>query len=536
MSADKKSSIAKKIIWLAIIAILLVIGIFGKQKFDEVQTRKRYDAFLDEAKTFIEKREFSRASDSIKFANDVLPGLPEAETMQSSLDTAIEVDLLEKRLLVNLQKKEWASVEKDLESLKKLSPGNVKIVEGKTAMERGKRLQQIELLEAKLAMAESEGRLYEVLANVEKLYALEPTHEKAEEWKRKQESTKSEISKREARAKVVFEQAKTLDLGSYDEQLIYLAEQATQLSNNADYKAFYDKVQAYPRTIRFPQEFLTLQKAIDVAREHDVIQLSPGEYLAPIVINKQVTLKGSAEKPVILHRPAKEGAVVFVTAQGTLTAKNLMFKHSESSADLATYSAVSVEGKATFESCLFYESAGHGLHVVNGGDAVVLSCRAESNRWDGFSIEGKGSKATIKTSITAKNKHHGVDAWKGGKVELVDSISELNFKSGLVALTGGQITTSGSTSRKNIHSGLYVAKQGNVSLRGCELSDNKLGGAYGDQSKSVDIAGCKVERNKVAGIILTKGTTWTGLDTVMYIDNQGKDLWDSAVFKPKTSQ
>ena len=527
-------------ITIFIVALVVVIlgggGYFVFLEFQEAQILKKSNTFLSEAESFIENKKFDRAQESIQQAEAVLPNRPEISALQKELERSIKVASLEKELVATLQRRAWPRSTEIVTELESVDPENVAILPAKETIKVGILDQTREALEVKLGEAQASLQLPEIVKFSEELITLDPTHSNSSVWKTALKEAQTEIKVRNEKALTLYKQAKALDQGIYNEQMLTLATEAKELSKTTEITTFYNKVYAYPRTINYPQDYATLQEAVDIARPFDSIKIAPGEYYSPIIVNKEVTLVGDPEKAVIVHCSGKEGAALFVGPEGNVIASSLMFKHSVSASDDQSYSTVVVNGQAKFTSCLFFQSSGHGLHVVDGGKVSIESCRSESNRWDGYAVQGAGSSATIKKSVASKNRQNGLDAWDSGSIEFLDSITEINRQSGAVSLTKGNISFNGSTARSNDHAGFYIANKGTATILNSELSSNRLGGAYGDQSGDVSVSKCKVLKNQIAGIVLTSGTNWDLSDSIEYEGNVGKELWENAVFQTITPE
>ncbi len=524
----KKGGVGKII---ALIFILIGGLIIGKIQWDKYATKKRANSYLNEAKSFIEKRRFKEATEAIALAEETLPGRPENKSVEEALELEQKVDSLEKSLSVSLSNRDWAKSDKILSNLMLVDSENDKIAPSNAEVAEGRLNDKRDELETALVKANNEDDAEAMLRLSDELITLDPTNEKAATWKQTRSAMEVEVIKRRKKARQIFEQAKELDTGEYNGEVLFLANQAKELTSDPVYQAFFDKVNSYPRTLLYPGKYPTIQETINAARPIDIVQLKEGNYNSPVVINKKVTILGVEGRPVIIHCSGASGAALYVSPEGELEAEHVMFKHTDTkNEEGSAYSVVIVSGKASFTSCLFFESAGHGIHVRDGGIVSLLACRSEANTWDGYAVSGKGSLAKIDASISTKNLHHGIDAWDEGAISFKDSISEFNLKSGTVATKNGSLSIIGSTIRSNTHAGLYVTEGGNAKVVKSEFSNNELAGGYGRNSGSVTIYGAKVLRNSIAGIVLYKGTTWQGLDSVIFEGNENKDVWGGADF------
>ena len=486
---------------------------------------------LEEAEIFIEKRKFERAKECLTVAREYKPESNEISRMETELNDAQVVHLYEKELTEALQSKNWDEVNEAARSLMERSPDHPQIAAAQAEVRAGRHRDELTRLVNELSSANKDDRYKDVLALTTKLKRHDPQNPLVTRWDEMIENASAEIAVGEKKAKQFHQQALLVDKGVYTPELFSLANRAKKLSDKTVYAEFFDKVSNYPRIIRYPNEYASLQEAIDIARPIDTIQISQGAYHAPVRIDSEVTIVGEEGQSIILHSSGKASPVIYVSRNGKLTVKSILFKHVEAITDEQAYSTIVVEGEANFNSCAIYQSSGHGVHVLNGGKVAIQSCRLEANRWDGVAVSGLNSLATLKSSVVSKNKHNGIDAWDGGSIEFIDSFSESNSQSGAYVSQRGKLKISGSTIRLNEHTGLYVAKGGNADVKGSEVSSNRLAGAYGTKSGLVTIEGLRVTENSEAGIVLTKDTSWRGLETVVYEGNGGKTLWEGAEFE-----
>lgn len=83
--------------------------------------------------------------------------------------------------------------------------------------------------------------------------------------------------------------------------------------------------------LRVPQDFSTIQAAVDAAPEGATILIGPGTYRESITITKSLTLEGSGIDSTFLHSPVSENPVLTVQAPGravTLRVRQLAVRSS----------------------------------------------------------------------------------------------------------------------------------------------------------------------------------------------------------------
>lgn len=517
--------------------LLLLIGggyafyeLAGKNMYAEWEKKQKVGNYIQSARSFIEDRNFTYAEGTLEDIKELTPEHAELEELEEQLVKAKLINHSEQELAASLQSKDWARVKTAIEDLKDRQRDHPQIQIAKDEMKVGMHQDRLIELQDKLTKAQKSNNLQTQIEVTKDLIKHDPENPIASRWQEINQRAKDEISESEKKAKVIYEQALLVDKGVYSTELFNLAQKAKLLSTKPVYHDFFEKVSKYPRIIRYPNEYSNLQDAIDTARPIDTIQIAEGSFHAPVKIDKEVYLLGVSEKST-LHATGKNSPVIHVTKNGKLTAKNILIKHVDEGESDTAYSAIVVEGEANLESCVVFQSVGHGIHVLNEGKLVAKSVRVEANRWSGVVATGSRSLAALTDCVVTRNGHNGIDAWDTGRIEFYNCFSDANSYSGAVATMRGTLKITNSTITNNKHTGLYLTQGGNADMRSSELTGNSLAGGYGSESGTVTLQEVKVIRNSVAGIVLTKNTSWQGVDELSFTDNDGQKVWKDAEFR-----
>ncbi len=343
---------------------------------------------------------------------------------------------------------------------------------------------------------------------IQKMVEAEPQSETALAWKVTAElGIKTEIeNKREATQ--LYQQALALDQGVYNPQLLDRIDRAKKLApDDSSILALYEKVASYGRTIRVPQEFPDLQKALDGARDHDRVVLEPGTYVGSFSIKAAVILE-AASGEVILSCAAESGPALTIhkVAQGAKIS-GLQFHHTTLLADAERYSTVLVSGaKASFDRCRFYRAAGHGMAVIQGGDVSVDQCRFEENGWDGISVQDAQSHAQIRNSVFVGNIHHGIEVWNQAAAVVESNRCADNCLNGILIDTTAVVTVQTNQLNGNREYGIFIRTASGGSVAGNRIANNLLGGmAIAPSAKAVSCQQNVFGKNEGAALLLGKG-------------------------------
>lgn len=137
---------------------------------------------------------------------------------------------------------------------------------------------------------------------------------------------------------------------------------------------------------RVPQDFETIQEAVNAAADNDRIVISSGRYIENVTVTKNgLTFIG---KKVILDGTlidGSEGTTLNITGD-RITIDGLAFVNG------GTQIAITGD-RATIRKCTFRNGSGNGVYV-SGADAVVDRCVVTAPESDGISISGANAKVT----------------------------------------------------------------------------------------------------------------------------------------------
>jgi len=145
-------------------------------------------------------------------------------------------------------------------------------------------------------------------------------------------------------------------------------------------------VKASPDTIRVPQDYQTIQEAINQANPGDTIQVSSGTYHENIFINKTLTLIGEDKTNTILIGPGCGSTVI----QANLTTVNISgftIQNGTNGITLEKCNSSTIQ-----ENILVRNSIGIWLHYSNSN---TISDNILSDDWCGIQLCGHSSKNTI---------------------------------------------------------------------------------------------------------------------------------------------
>ncbi len=323
-----------------------------------------------------------------------------------------------------------------------------------------------------------------------------------------------------AMAMSLLAQAADRDHGEFDQQALdWLREAASLAPENAEIAAKLEAMASYTRTLRIPGDYATPAEALAVARDRDRVVLTEQTWKGPLVINTAVDLQGEGSTKTIVECPATEDSAITIgpDAKGARIT-GIGFRHESF---LVTgsdrFSAALVRGgTATFTDCAFSDASGHGLVVIEHGEAVANRCHFSGNGWNGVAAIGTGCKLEVRDSESTGNFEHGIESWDGAAVTLVNNRCEANSRNGIHTDNGAAAAIiKGNQLIANREFGLVLDSAGSGKISGNTARANLLGGfVIRAAAAKLPVTGNRATLNQGPGLVLE-----SGLSAASYAEN-----------------
>ena len=301
------------------------------------------------------------------------------------------------------------------------------------------------------------------------------------------------------------------DEGKFDQQALdWLREAAALDPGNDEVAVRLEKMASYTRTIKIPGDFETPAEALALARDRDRIVLAEGTWKGPLFINTAVEIQGAGPGKTVIECPAAEGSPVTISpdAKG-VRITGVGFRHETFLVDGSERFAAALVrgGVATFVDCRFTDASGHGLAVIEQGQAIANRCRFADNGWNGAAALGAGSLMEIRDSESLGNFEHGIESWDGAAVILVNNRCEGNSRNGIHADNGlASATIQGNQLIGNREFGLVLGSAGAGIVTGNTARSNLLGGfVVRGAATGIRVLGNQATLNKGPGLVLEAG-------------------------------
>jgi nitrous oxidase accessory protein len=173
--------------------------------------------------------------------------------------------------------------------------------------------------------------------------------------------------------------------------LICLCEAATELA--------VEEVASLEHVIKVPDDFRSIQEAVDEAQEGDTVEVYPGTYLEHILVNKSVSVSGTSGENVVVDGGGAGAA--FSVVGSNIHVAQFTIRNS--------YTGIYVKGSNLCSvSGIWVEDCNYGIRVSDSSNCTILENRVEES-YPGYGINANASHSIlIENNSVSKNHFDGI--------------------------------------------------------------------------------------------------------------------------------
>lgn len=216
------------------------------------------------------------------------------------------------------------------------------------------------------------------------------------------------------------------------------------LSSTTIQPQFLMKVGASSETIRVPENYPTIQEAIDNANEGDTIYIEAGTYYENVVVNKTLSLVGEDRDTTIIHGNSF-GNVVTVTVDN-VEIENLNIQHSG-------YLCV-------------------GVFLDNITNSIIQdNCLYDND--EGFRLENCSNISIVNNTVLDQDSL-GIVIDSSSDISIIGNIVNNSRGSGIVIFDSDNVLVIGNSANNNHGDGIYLNAP-NSSVVGNQANNNYMG-------------------------------------------------------------
>ena len=242
------------------------------------------------------------------------------------------------------------------------------------------------------------------------------------------------------------------------------------------------------QTVRVPEDYATVQEAIDAVAPHGTVTIGAGQYAEGLTLWKPVTLRGQDAEKTTLRPTAGRivgGSVLCdvetVTIEGMklvdgwwLAGRQHALRDLHVGSRSGTGLVLAENARGVFEALLVSSVGGPGLLVKGHAVADLRNCTFAGNI-TGIRVEGQGF------------------------VDVEACRFEENRVVGLVFLGESELNVIRSSSFTRSHMGILQQYDGSVLVEHCVFEDSKLSGIYGETG-TIELDSCAFRGSDVSAI------------------------------------
>jgi nitrous oxidase accessory protein NosD len=257
-------------------------------------------------------------------------------------------------------------------------------------------------------------------------------------------------------------------------------------------------------TITVPDDFATIQEAIDNAMDYDTLFIKDGLYIESVVVDRPLTLIGESQAGTVIESNDPYGVLIVanrvslssVTVQGTAFGAGLTLQASNC-----------VIEDVTVKDWLW------GLWIYRAYHNVVRNVQCLNNSWQGVLVEE--ADETLLQDVTCKDNNDGIHIRAAVDTTLEDCTMIENRVHGLLvqrlydSYETEDVTVLDCIMSNNSGNGGDFSDTDGVTVEGCVIEDNAWSAIRFDRCNDVVVRGCQV-RNFVQLGISFQGDGSTG--------------------------
>jgi nitrous oxidase accessory protein len=234
-----------------------------------------------------------------------------------------------------------------------------------------------------------------------------------------------------------------------------------------------EAVKAQPKTIIVPDDFATIQEAINNSSKGDTVFVKSGIYNDLALINKSISFIGENKDTTIIDSIGIESRVYIEANDVTVT--GFTIKNADSHGIRL--------GLIHFEADSIYQPI--GCKIV--GNNLI-------NNFEGINVRG-GSEHIISENNITGSRSHGIIMSSSKSIISKNNISN-NLESGIIVDSCSKVMIKGNKIKGN-HFGLILRWDGSFYVYGNNITDNRAGIQFGEGCNNSSISKNNVIRNEI---------------------------------------
>jgi len=285
------------------------------------------------------------------------------------------------------------------------------------------------------------------------------------------------------------------------------------------------------RTLVVPDEFETIQAAVDAAAAGDTVLVRQGRYTEHVVLKTGICLRGEGRERTVLQMVPGKAEILLAPGCAWGSIEDLQVDGTGGK-ELDGWIPDGLHLRSSslrITGCLLHSCLGCGLYASDPESRpYVRDCTVEKNAQDGICFRETGGGLIVEC-ISRSNGAVGIQVRQSkGEVVVRDCLCEQDAHAGIAACGGSTATLVSNVCRDNEAHGILAWDEGTtLVLEGNTCSGNRILGIYLVQRATAEARGNECAKNREGGIVVA------GLGTkAVLVDNRcaDHDLFDEGEF------
>ena len=244
------------------------------------------------------------------------------------------------------------------------------------------------------------------------------------------------------------------------------------------------------QTIMVPNDYPTIQEAIDHAENGDTIKVSQGEYFENIYINKSLRLEGNSRENTVIDGGRKNHAIKIVSDMVTIS--NFKIRNTNNGfAGIRVHANHVVIDHNTITAC------GDGINIE--GHSIQIKQNQINNNHFGIYLSETQLIDIENNSITQNTD--GITLWSSSKITIHHNEISNNDFSGIFSLVNNNNTFQFNTIIENDEFGIQLYKSNTHTIENNSIQENDIGTSL-SKSDEIIIKNNLINTNRDYGISL----------------------------------
>lgn len=278
------------------------------------------------------------------------------------------------------------------------------------------------------------------------------------------------------------------------------------------------------RVLVVPDDYPSVQGAIDAATAGDTVQIKAGQYQVKTVVLKDgVSLVGEGMDKVTIWNDANCGEHVILADRPSGAIRDLTVAQRGKNVSGKVLAGIFIVGSSVeVSNCRLRDANDHGIVVKDRSESVIRDCVLESNGSCGIFVYGDGAEPILERNRCSENKINGIYFRNAGGGTAEENICINNGLNGISVVdewTSPRLKANECS--RNGGSGIYFggSAKGQADRNICE--GNKWHGiCVADDGSTPLLRNNRCEKNERCGIYYSDGAHITARDNVLKNNGQ----------------